>query len=123
MPKIAGTPGWAVCAVEAVDPVDDSVHLDGVVGLNAGIAGGVVIAGRRAGQLRVDFGCEQVVDAFSRRAAENLIGWVLVGPGGEAAGLLDDLEDGVGAEILMRVDWLAWPLTSLRCMLFGSSWV
>ena len=93
--------------VQAVDPIDDGVHLRGVVGLNARVAGGVVIAYRRTGELGVYFRRIQVVDAFTGRAAENLVGRVLVRPGGEATGFLDDLEDGVGAEILVGIDRLA----------------
>ena len=114
-------------AVIAVDPVQHRLDFQAVVGAHAGVAGRVVVAGLRA---LSSVSCELISGAKSssrpraRRAAEILVGGMLVGPGGVQARRLDDFEDRVGAtRIECGKTGTHLPSTILRCMLFVSSWV
>ena len=101
----------AAAVVAAVDLVQDRPHLDRVVELGVAVVRGPVGAGpgrqRGIGCGAVDLGREQVVDGAPGVAADQLIGRVLVGPRCAHAGIVGDLEDGVHAQVLPRVDRLA----------------
>ena len=53
--------------------------------------------------LRIDLGREQFVEAMARRASKVLVGGMLVGPDGPTNRAVDDFEDRVVADILVRV--------------------
>src|SRR5258705_318159 len=93
--------------VEAVDLVQDRVDLVAVVAHGESVVARPVAgrAGRR--RVTVDLGREEILDAGSRRAIEDLVGGVLVRPGRTQAGRASDLEDRVHLEVLVRVDRLA----------------
>src|SRR5215467_6973769 len=78
-------------AIETSDLVEDGLDLEHVVPLDAAIAGRGVLPGNRI--VGVDFRRIQVVYSRSGWAVQNLIGRMLVGPGGAPAVGADDLED------------------------------
>ena len=93
--------------VSAVDLVQDGLDLDRVVELGVAVVRGPVPA-RACGQARVgrgavDLGREQVVDARARMARKQLIGGMLVRPGGAQPRIVCDLEHRVHAQVLARI--------------------
>ena len=100
----------AVVAV-TVDPVEDGLNLVVVVLLGLEVVGRPVLLARIGGcgrvRAAVDLGGEEVVDATTRRTRHDLVGGVLVGPGGDQPVLVGHFEDGVHLQVLVRIDGLA----------------
>lgn len=97
-----------------VQPIQHGHRLDRVVALGVGVglgpvrAAAIVGGSRRAergriGDVAVDLGRKQVVDAIARRSAEDLVRGVLVGPGGAHPVVMDDFEHGVHQKVIVRI--------------------
>src|SRR3984893_16757897 len=123
VPKIAGADCfWVRGAVIAVDPVQHRLHFHRVIGADAGIAGGVVVASLGTlieRILRVDLRRIKFVEASARRARHILVGRMLVRPDRTPSGSLDDFENRVGSHIVMRKDGDALAVDQLALHVVG----
>ena len=106
---------------EAVDLVDDGLHVEQVVALDVAEVGGpAVVEGvvdqrywiaarelRKPYRIRVDLRSVKIIDTFAAGAIGPLVGGVLVGPGCGAAIGFHDFENRVDLEVFMGKDRLA----------------
>ena len=104
-------PGGRAVMVEAIDLLDDRGDLQLVVrnrAINAGGGVGTAYVG--------DLGRVEIIDALAGGAVDEIVGRVLVRPCGAATLALDDFEDRIGPDGIMRIDRdaLTEPVPSAR---------
>ena len=92
------TPG----VIQAADLVEDRLGLEVVVALSQGVDLRPVVTSAVGDA--VDLGGEEVVDTVPGGTVEDLVGRVLVGPGGPHSVPVSDLEDGVDPQVGVRHD-------------------
>src|ERR1700747_1655995 len=105
----------------SVNLVDDRLDVEHVVTLDILDVGGPAIVGWRVSEVyriaalelrhgprhQVNFRAIKIVDALTAGAVGPLVRGVLVGPSGRSTMGLDDLEDGIHADILVGHDYRA----------------
>src|SRR5216684_3387859 len=87
--------------VSPINLIENAVDLAVVVSFHFGDASSL----RR----QANFGSEKVINALSRGSIQELVCWMLIRPGGAPTGLLNDFEDIVHTNVVVRINGSAIP--------------